>query len=191
MASRPYIIAHVSSVCKSLSYLHTLFLKRYSLLKILSSLFIFRYRSTHSVFFIFYFRSMVLIQISVPDEERPNTLRKEWAIIELQGTLEMQAHCKDDPLAGKFIGDLHFTKSGEPMLIIGHHILYGKMSKLEKPFAIIRKRTGSPSKVKTGSQKDENNEECATRYDVMGLIKHKLLFNQRPKPIIANVPKKV
>ena len=139
---------------------------------------------------------MVLIQISVPDEERPDSPpRKEWAIIELQGTIEMQAHCKEDPLAGKFIGDLHFTKSGEPTLIIGHHILYGKMSKLEKPFAIMRKRTASPSKSRVGSGEDEEgrsrDDESSTRYDVMGLIKHKLLFNQRPKPIIANVPKKV
>lgn len=136
---------------------------------------------------------MVLIEISVPGEELPSGDSppcKEWAIIELQGTLEMQAHSKDDPLAGKFIGDLHFTKSGEPTLIIGHHILYGKMSKLEKPFAVIKKRTGSPSKPPPlGSR--ESGVASSTRYDVMGLVKHKLLFNQRPKPIIANVPKKV
>merc|ERR1712168_423368 len=131
------------------------------------------------------FPTMVLIQISVPDSERPDSPPlKEWAIIELQGTLEMQAHCKNDPLAGKFIGDLHFTKSGEPTLIIGHHILYGKISKLEKPFAIMRKRTASPSKSRTrGGDEDGGKHYTATRYDVMGLIKHKLLFNQSPKPI--------
>ena len=128
---------------------------------------------------------MVLVEISVPDSERDDSPpKKEWAIIELQGTLEMASHCKDDPLAGKFIGDLHFSNSGEPTLIIGHHILYGKMMKLEKPFAIVRKQNNSPTK-KSGTPSD------GTRYDVMGLIKLKLIFNQRPKPIIANVPKKV
>ena len=143
---------------------------------------------------------MVLIEISVPktnaddvndvaspDAKKTDKMR-EWAIVELQGTLEMQAHCKDDPLAGKLIGDLHFTASGEPTLIIGHHILYGKMTKLEKPFAIVKKRGGvGNDSLGVGS----DSAATQTRYDVMGLIKHKLLFNQRPKPIIANVPKKV
>ena len=132
-------------------------------------------------------KKMVLVEISVPDSERGDSpAKREWAIIELQGTLEMASHCKDDPLAGKFIGDLHFSNSGEPTLIIGHHILYGKTIKLEKPFAVVRKKSSSPTK-KSGT--DAPSE--GTRYDVMGLIKLKLIFNQRPKPIIANVPKKV
>ena len=133
---------------------------------------------------------MVVVEISVPDEESGDgAVKKEWAIIELQGTLEMQAHCKDDPLAGKFIGDLHFTQSGQPTLIIGHHILYGKMSKLERPFALVKRRT--KQRTAGGDVTMDGIHATETRYDVMGLIKHKLLLNQRPKPIIANVPKKV
>ncbi|KAJ8946722.1 hypothetical protein NQ318_020816 [Aromia moschata] len=65
-------------------------------------------------------------------------LCNEWSIIELQGDLKSHT---DSSFEGKFIGDLHFTKSGTPVLIIGHHLMYGKEAKLEKPFALLEKRS--------------------------------------------------
>lgn len=44
---------------------------------------------------------------------------------------------------------------------------------LEKPFAVLEKCRVSDS----------------TDYIVKALVKHKLIFKTRPKPIIANVPK--
>jgi chromosome transmission fidelity protein 8 len=84
----------------------------------------------------------------------------------------------------KFIGDLHFsrTSSGAPILIIGHHILYGKEVALDKPIVAVEKVLASDEEVGGAS---------ATDYVVKAIVKKKLLFKTRPKPIIANVPKKI
>ncbi|KAL3859936.1 hypothetical protein ACJMK2_010115 [Sinanodonta woodiana] len=127
---------------------------------------------------------MVQIVIKVPRED--NTL-SEWAMIELQGSLETR-----HPVAlnGRFIGDLHFTKKDVPVLIIGHHILYGKVVTLEKPFAVLVKDSEQRSENEPMETEDENVNK-GTSYSVTAIIKKKLLFKTRPKPIIANVPKKL
>ncbi|XP_064641815.1 chromosome transmission fidelity protein 8 homolog [Lineus longissimus] len=123
---------------------------------------------------------MVQLIIQIPSVELGSS--PEWAVVELQGDLETR---HGDDLSGKPIGNLHFTHKGIPVLIIGHHILYGKVVKLEKPFAVIEKFD------KTNHMDTDADEVNRMSYDVKAFVYRKLFFKTRPKPIIANVPKKI
>lgn len=93
-------------------------------------------------------------------------MENNWAIIELQGDIKSHS---DSSFEGQFIGDVHYTKSGIPVFIIGHHLLYGKETKLEKPFALLEK------KIVDGN----------TEYLVKAIVRNKIIFKTRPKPIVA------
>ncbi|XP_067118662.1 chromosome transmission fidelity protein 8 homolog [Centruroides vittatus] len=105
-----------------------------------------------------------MVQIVIKSKETGDVA--EWSILELQGDLECTS---EQDLRNQFVGDLHYTKNGVPILIIGHHILFGKVVELQKPFAILkRERT-----------------ETSTEYAVTAVIRRKVLFRTRPKPIVS------
>lgn len=82
----------------------------------------------------------------------------------------MKSHT-DSSFEGQFIGDLHFQKNGTPLFIIGHHLLYGKESKLEKPFALLEKK----------------KTDANTEYLVKSIITKRIIFKTRPKPIVGKI----
>ncbi|XP_050167524.1 chromosome transmission fidelity protein 8 homolog isoform X2 [Myiozetetes cayanensis] len=88
----------------------------------------------------------------------------QWVLVELQGEVEPR---QSGSLAGSLLGDLHYTC---------------EVVQLEKPFAVLVKQAGAPQ---------PSPGEPQGHYTVTALIKTKLLFKTRPKPIITHVPKKV
>lgn len=99
---------------------------------------------------------------------------EEWYIVELQGILETKDGLS---LSNLWIGDLHFDADGRPQMIIGHHLLSGSFVKLDKPLAVMRKKTSSAEEM--------DCDETQTNYEIIALVKKKLLFNNRPKPIVS------
>ncbi|KAK6632670.1 hypothetical protein RUM43_013440 [Polyplax serrata] len=94
---------------------------------------------------------------------------KEWGLLEFQGSFSTLGN---QPMDRQFIGDLNFNNDGTPFFIVGHHILFGEEVKLPKPFAILQKVIDEDSKH--------------TKYVVPAVIRRKILFKTRPKPIISD-----
>ncbi|EDO63321.1 AGAP012170-PA, partial [Anopheles gambiae str. PEST] len=154
-----------------------------------------------------------------------NSTLEEWSIVELQGDLDVRG---DRIMSGQFIGDLLYNKYGQPILIIGHHILQGRMQKIDKPLLVVEKcdlnrrddddegdemmldvsqlpmTQGSEHELDSTAQSVTSNRTVLdstvaiehkvvpkVEYRVRAVVRSKVLFKARPKPIIANVSKTV
>mmetsp|Transcript_11429 Transcript_11429/g.16866 ORF Transcript_11429/g.16866 Transcript_11429/m.16866 type:complete len:111 (-) Transcript_11429:11-343(-) len=93
---------------------------------------------------------------------------EEWCMVELQGSLE----CSSSSMAGLDLGNIQYVK-GTPMLEIGAHRLEGKDQKLPKPLLVFQK------------EEEAMNQEQKVEYKVVGCISKKIIFKNRPKPIIS------
>ncbi|XP_011862659.1 PREDICTED: chromosome transmission fidelity protein 8 homolog [Vollenhovia emeryi] len=106
---------------------------------------------------------------------------KTWAIIDLQGDLKFEK--VDSNPDNQLLGDLHFTKAGVPILIIGIHVLHGKEITLDRPLIVLERRRDA------GNEMIEEEATVKTEYLIKAIVKRKLVFKSRPKPIVTNVPK--
>ncbi|VDK75525.1 unnamed protein product [Litomosoides sigmodontis] len=84
----------------------------------------------------------------------------EWALIELQGTLESAG-----TLTGQRIGSLKWEKK-KALLHIGHHIMEGKEVKLQHPLIVLTR--------------DAENREIV---HISAVIRKKVQFRARPMPV--------
>ncbi|CAJ0596351.1 unnamed protein product [Cylicocyclus nassatus] len=96
----------------------------------------------------------------------------EWMLIEMQGTVENGGK----PLSDEVLGTLCWRRDdSEALLLVGHHLLEGKLSELEKPFLVVRSTSGEDPHA---------NERSMT---IDAIIKRRIVFRNRPKPIVKQV----
>ncbi|XWS37819.1 hypothetical protein CRYUN_Cryun19dG0078000 [Craigia yunnanensis] len=103
----------------------------------------------------------------------------EWAIIELQGMVEVQPSFQDS-LQNLQIGQLCRPSSQENYTFtVGYHELTGSKVALKKPMLVLKK-----TKCMDADQSDEATSS-RVELDVVGVIRHKILFKNRPKALIS------
>ncbi|TKW24367.1 hypothetical protein SEVIR_3G047800v4 [Setaria viridis] len=114
----------------------------------------------------------------------------EWAVVELQGVVQPQASFSGD-IRGLHIGRLCSAPSpssskGGYTFTVGYHELAGTKVTLKKPLLVLRKK-----KV-TGGAADQEPPTAAeeAELEVIGVIRHKILFKDRPKALISKPPTK-
>ena len=61
--------------------------------------------------------------------------------------------------------------------------MYGKVCNLDKPMVLIKKQI-KVNEFHNEMQVDDEKEKMQTEYTVKSIIRKKILFNKRPKPIV-------
>ncbi|XP_047940426.1 chromosome transmission fidelity protein 8 homolog [Salvia hispanica] len=118
----------------------------------------------------------MLIQVKCSCGERQCP---EWAIVELQGTVEAQPSFQDR-IQNLQIGLLCRPSSEESYtLVVGYHELTGSKQSLKKPILVLKK-------IEVGDESDSDSKRV--ELDVIGVIRHKILFKTRPKALISSRP---
>ncbi|GFP87652.1 hypothetical protein PHJA_000908900 [Phtheirospermum japonicum] len=107
----------------------------------------------------------------------------EWAIVELQGVVEAQPSFQD-PIQNLQIGILCRPSSQESYTFtVAYHELTGTKVTLKKPILVLKK-----IKLRDEEEEEEDGDVNSRRVelDVIGVIRHKILFKTRPKALISS-----
>ncbi|KAF6148999.1 hypothetical protein GIB67_009618 [Kingdonia uniflora] len=103
---------------------------------------------------------------------------QEWAIVELQGVIEAQPSFQDR-LQNLEIGRLCRSGAQESYTFtVGYHELFGSKITLKKPLLVLKKK-------KDAESSDSNSSRA--EMEVIGIIRHRILFKTRPKALISTV----
>eukprot|EP00002_Diphylleia_rotans_P006790 TRINITY_DN1618_c0_g3_i1.p1 TRINITY_DN1618_c0_g3~~TRINITY_DN1618_c0_g3_i1.p1 ORF type:complete len:117 (-),score=27.32 TRINITY_DN1618_c0_g3_i1:65-415(-) len=95
----------------------------------------------------------------------------EWAILEYQGTLELEGA---DSWSNTEIGAFSI-KGNKVWLTIANHQLEGAIEALKKPLLVMKKPTAPRG--------DEMDTTPQLSIESVAVVRKKIIFNTRPKPI--------
>lgn len=109
----------------------------------------------------------------------------ELLLIELQGTLDVEGTEVADK-DGQLIGTLNTTDMNKPTLTIGYHLLEGKVVNLTKPLGVLHKQVCTPVEGVSTSSGGQEAVGTGTKWDVIAVVKKKLVFSKRPMPVATN-----
>ncbi|KAF9491758.1 hypothetical protein BDN71DRAFT_1452466 [Pleurotus eryngii] len=144
-----------------------------------------------------------------PGAKLPSGLAKishdEVVLIELQGALEVET-TKPRERDGKVVGRLTIDEvTSKPKLMIGHHLLEGKIATLPKPLAVLHRANPPHGTSSDGADCDQNLNSGAidagqmgagfetdaetartgdNQWEIIAVVKKKILFSNRPMPIV-------
>eukprot|EP00804_Cyclotella_cryptica_P020718 CCRYP_003506-RA/>CCRYP_003506-RA protein AED:0.43 eAED:0.43 QI:141/1/1/1/1/1/2/1719/151 len=126
----------------------------------------------------------------------------EWVMIELNGELlkpldeppgqtsssSLKRDGADSESRQIELGSVQFDSAGVPTIIIGNHQLKGTSVTLKDPFAVLRKRKVSETQSDESSVLEsklmKRHGGAKVQYEVAGIVKKKLIFDQYPKSIM-------
>ncbi|KAH7277521.1 hypothetical protein KP509_39G055300 [Ceratopteris richardii] len=116
---------------------------------------------------------------------------REWALLELQGVLEIQPSAQHLPLNAFSIGSLCRSQQEKYYFTIGYHELEGKKVSLKKPMLVLQKvLREDPIDVESSpvvlSTQYPTQVQKTSELKAIGIIRHKILFKTRPKALISS-----
>ncbi|KAG1843793.1 chromosome transmission fidelity protein 8, partial [Suillus subalutaceus] len=111
----------------------------------------------------------------------------ELVLIELQGTLDIECD-GDSTRDGQFVGKLNLKDANKPTLIIGHHLLEGKVVTLPKPLGVMHRKESSKRHGYPGDEDSSRSVEDTwnpgVSWGIIAVVKKKIVFSKRPMPIV-------
>ncbi|KAL5504223.1 hypothetical protein ACEPAH_8297 [Sanghuangporus vaninii] len=104
----------------------------------------------------------------------------ELILIELQGSFHVEGDA-----SGQLAAQLSLDNETKPTMLIGHNLLEGKIVNLAKPLAVLRKKDDDLMQVDGESSQEDTGRAC--EYDMVAIVKRKVLFSKRPMPVVNTV----
>ncbi|KAK7033445.1 Ctf8-domain-containing protein [Favolaschia claudopus] len=127
---------------------------------------------------------------SASTSKLPSALAKisheELVLIELQGAFEVEC-TNDRERDGRLVGKLTIDDAAKrPTLMVGHHLLEGKVAQLPKPLAVIQRVKADSDAMDCDTGEEQKFGDGTTvSWDAIAIIKRKIVFSKRPMPIVG------